>query len=245
MKEVLILEDKKETRELLAKIVKEIDANVLIYEVEDEKEAADIALKRQIDVFLIDIILHPQKQGDVAGGEFAQNIRSIKKYYFTPIIIITSLYDPKVSMYSSIHCYEFVEKPFDIKKLQDSIQKALCYDAIREEKKVIFRREGMLELLSLHEIIYFESVGHKLYVNALNGKRELPYQTCQELLHKLNDERFVQCRRGTIVNLEYITGIDIVNRYIYLNADTNIIEMGPIHKKKFLQSVREWGITII
>ena len=74
MKEVLILEDKSETRKVLAGLVKEVHSDAVIYEAADEKTAYDIAMKRTIDLFLVDIILHPQQHDDVSGGEFAQNI---------------------------------------------------------------------------------------------------------------------------------------------------------------------------
>ena len=96
MKEVLILEDKSETRKVLAGLVKEVRSDAVIYEAADEKTAYDIAMKRTIDLFLVDIILHPQQHDDVSGGEFAQNIRKVDKYLFTPILIITSMYDPKM-----------------------------------------------------------------------------------------------------------------------------------------------------
>ena len=56
MKEVLILEDKSETRKVLAGLVKEVRSDAVIYEAADEKTAYDIAMKRTIDLFLVDII---------------------------------------------------------------------------------------------------------------------------------------------------------------------------------------------
>ena len=46
MKEVLILEDKSETRKVLAGLVKEVHSDAVIYEAADEKTAYDIAMKR-------------------------------------------------------------------------------------------------------------------------------------------------------------------------------------------------------
>ena len=134
MKEVLILEDKSETRKVLAGLVKEVHSDAVIYEAADEKTAYDIAMKRTIDLFLVDIILHPQQHDDVSGGEFAQNIRKVDKYLFTPILIITSMYDPKMCMYSSVHCYQFIEKPFDFEKVKQII-KNICdnYDLVLKD----------------------------------------------------------------------------------------------------------------
>ena len=67
MKEVLILEDKSETRKVLAGLVKEVRSDAVIYEAADEKTAYDIAMKRTIDLFLVDIILHPQQHDPVGN----------------------------------------------------------------------------------------------------------------------------------------------------------------------------------
>ena len=58
MKEILILEDKKQTRLALAQMVKEVDPNAEIYAFAREEEAYAAAMKRSIDLFLLDIILH-------------------------------------------------------------------------------------------------------------------------------------------------------------------------------------------
>lgn len=246
MKEVLILEDKEETRKTLALLVKEVQADVVIYEAAEEKTAYEIAMKRSIDLFLVDIILHPQMQDDVSGGDFAKNIRTVQKYLFTPIVIITSMYDPKMCMYSSIHCYKFIEKPFDLKKVKQTIQEAIRYHT--EDKKnrvVIFRADGMLDMVIVQEIIFIESVEHKLCITTVSGKINVPYKTCNKILDELGCDDFVQCRRGVIVNLSYIEKVDPVNRFIYLRESKEVIEIGPILKKLFIKKVMERGIEII
>ena len=138
MKEVLILEDKEEARKALAHLVKEVETSAVIYEAAGEEEAYAIAMKHTIDLFLVVIILHPQTMSDQSGADFAQEIRAVEKYLFTPIIIITSLYDPKMCMYSSIHCYRFIEKPFDPEKVKETIREAIKYHTVNTKKKNIY-----------------------------------------------------------------------------------------------------------
>ena len=232
MKEVLILEDKSETRKVLAGLVKEVHSDAVIYEAADEKTAYDIAMKRTIDLFLVDIILHPQQHDDVSGGEFAQNIRKVDKYLFTPILIITSMYDPKMCMYSSVHCYQFIEKPFDFEKVKQTIQEAIRYETVQEkDRSLMFRTEGMLEMIAVSEIVYVESVNHRL-----------EYKTCNSLLKELDSDNFVLCKRGVIVNLEFVKKVDTVNRYILLADDFGSLEIGPILKNDFIKKMKARGI---
>ena len=67
MTKVLILEDKWQSREVLVRMVEEIDAGSALFAVANEDEAYAIAMKRSIDVFLVDIILHPERTGDSRG----------------------------------------------------------------------------------------------------------------------------------------------------------------------------------
>lgn len=193
--------------------------------------------------FLVDIILHPQQHDDVSGGEFAQNIRKVDKYLFTPILIITSMYDPKMCMYSSVHCYQFIEKPFDFEKVKQTIQEAIRYETVQEkDRSLMFRTEGMLEMIAVSEIVYVESVNHRLEIVTTSGRIEIPYKTCNSLLKELDSDNFVLCKRGVIVNLEFVKKVDTVNRYILLEDDFGSLEIGPILKNDFIKKMKARGI---
>ena len=74
MKEVLILEDKEESRRILEELVKQVQPDADVYAVSSEDEVYAIAMKRTIDLFLVDIILHPETMGDQSGANFMQNL---------------------------------------------------------------------------------------------------------------------------------------------------------------------------
>lgn len=246
MKEVLILEDKEETRKMLAYLVKAVEPDASVYEASDEKEAYEIVMKRTIDLFLVDIILHPEEKGDVSSGHFARNIRSVDKYLFTPIIIITSMYDPKMYMYSTVHCYKFIEKPFDMEKVKKTIGEAIRYRTERKkDSPAIFRVDGVLEMAIIGEIVYIESTDHKLTVRTTKEEFEIPYKTCNRVLEELDCDDFTLCKRGIIVNLEYVRKVDPVNRFVHLSDKFGTLEIGPILKKEFMKKVRERGIEVI
>lgn len=43
--------------------------------------------------------------------------------------------------------------------------------------------------------------------------------TCKEFLNDVNDERFVQCQRGTIVNIDFIKSINTKeNVYFFIDV---------------------------
>lgn len=240
MTKVLILEDKRQSRELLVRLVKEIDPGADVYALDNEEEAYVIAIKKNIDVFLVDIILHPEKTGDQSGAVFASNIRSIERYLFTPVIFITTLYDAKMSMFSTVQCYGFIEKPFDLEKTKKMIATAMRYHTTeRREKTFIFHTDGLVGAVPVDDIIYLESRGHKLYVHTTRDNIVLPYRSCKRIMEEIDSDNFEMCNRGTVVNMSFIKRIDSPGRYLYLRGIENAIKIGPVLKKKFMERFRD------
>ncbi len=240
MKEVLIVEKHKKTRAVLENIVRQVDAGARIFSMANEEEAYAISLRVSIDVFLIDVALHPGKRGgDQSGAELAYNIRNIEKYQFTPIIIISDLYDLKLTMYSDVHCYKFVEKPFDVQMVRKALQKAIRYrtDDSRD-RSVFFHINGMLEAVCVKDIKYAFNRGKKLHVGTSDGVYIIPYKSCISLLEELDSDYFLQCSRQSFVNVWQIRRIDPVNRYIYIKGDDTVLEIGTVMKKKFMERIR-------
>ena len=239
MKEVLIVEEKEETRNELVKLVKEVKPDAVVYETSDENEAYVIA----IDLFITDIVLHSGKPGgDNSGADFAINIRTIEKYSFVPIIILSSLYDYKMRMFSIVHCYQFIEKPFDSENVKTVIESAIRYTTKDNRKKyVYFRSNGLLEAVLLDDILYIESRNHQMTVYTINDSFMIPYKTCNKMLMELDSDDFTLCNRRTIINIERIKSVDKVNRYIYMKDIDTVLEIGPVMKKQFLEELRKRG----
>ncbi|MCI8363346.1 MAG: response regulator transcription factor [Eubacterium sp.] len=238
MKEILILEDKKAARDALIQIVKEVDPNAVIYAFAGEEEAYAAVMKRSIDLFLVDIILHPEIMGDQSGAYFAQNIRTIEKYRFTPIVILTSLYDPKMHMYASVHCYRFIEKPFDREKVRQTVWEAMKYHTPdKRDQNIIFHMDGLLQMIPVREIVYIQSREHVLNITTIDDNFTIPNKSCKVMLEELDCEDFTKCNRGTIVNLSYIKKVDSVNRYIYLKGSSDVLQIGSIMKKSFMDKL--------
>lgn len=240
VKEVLIVEDKEIERKTLANIIENIDPDAEIYEAKNETEAYVIAMKTTIDVFLVDIILHPEYTGDKAGIEFAQNIRTVRKYRFTPIIIVTSLYDEKMSIFSAVRYYSFIEKPFDFEKVRKTISDAMCYQTENEiDRKYIFHVDGLLHSIKIQDIYYIESKHHRLNLVTEQETYHIPYKSCKTILSELDTPDFIQCNRGTIVNVNRIRKVDSYKRLIYFDDIDDCVEIGSVMKKIFLEEFTE------
>lgn len=88
MRSVLIVEDNEKAMESLRKIA--VSLNAIVYTADNSADAYRIACQHNIDIFLVDIILNPQIQGDVSGSKFVLDIKEMPRYARAIVIFITS-----------------------------------------------------------------------------------------------------------------------------------------------------------
>lgn len=227
------MEDNLAAREHLLGIVGEVDGENEVHSFDNTKDAYQCAMEKTIDLFLIDIILDTSHPGDVSGLKFAENIREVASYRFTPIIFITSLEDSKLYTYEKLHCYSFIEKPFDEEKVKQAVAQCLKFPAGgKGNKTLFFRKEGIILAVEREDITYAESREHIMHIHT---RREdvlkIPYLTLKKLLEEVDSVDFIQCSRNTVVNRTYIQDVDIPNRMIRLKDSYGVVEIGVMFKK--------------
>lgn len=66
MKRILILEDNVKTLTSLEKMIREISPEIITFPVQTYEEACICAVKQQIDIFILDIILNTKQPGDTS-----------------------------------------------------------------------------------------------------------------------------------------------------------------------------------
>lgn len=239
MKNVLILEDNLITAETLKNIVAGSGTDINVLVADTSEKAYALAMENNIELMLIDIVLDNEISGDVSGMKFARNIRTVENYKFTPIIIITSLEDPKLYAYSEIHCYSYIEKPYAAEKVKAVVKEALQYkNATRNNAKYIYRFQGIFYSINTDEIILVENKGKEVYIYTAYEKIPIPYISLGKLLKELDSDDFIQCNRNNIVNKKYIEYIDSVNRLIKMKGIVRQIDIGVTLKKKVLTELK-------
>ncbi len=232
MKKILILEDNLTTLTNLSHIVQDISAKNVVYPFHKIKDAYQCAMDRVIDLFIVDIILDRSRPGDSSGLAFVENIRKINHYEFTPIIFVTSLEDAKLYTYENLHCYSFIEKPFDVNRLKKQVEQCLRFEESRSTSKTLyFRKDGIILAVEREDIVYVESIHHIMHIHTKQGDvLEIPYITLKKLLDDLDSASFIQCSRSTIVNKKFIHNLDIPNRVIQLKDGAGRVEIGITFK---------------
>ena len=238
MKKILILEDNLAALEHLAGIVRELDTRNALYTFTNIKDAYQCAMERTIDLFLVDIILDTSHPGDASGLKFVENIRRIEHYSFTPIIFITSLEDARSYTYENLHCYSFIEKPFNVNRVKLAVEQCLRFPGNAPNTKTLyFRRDGIILAVGRDEIVYAESIDHIMHIHTKQGDvLKIPYITIKKLLEETDSLDMIQCSRNTIINKNFVQNVDIPNRIIQLKGDFGRVEIGIMFKKSVKES---------
>ncbi len=239
MKTILIVEDNAASAEMLEQVVYKVNSGIRVRRASSFEEAYMIAAKSSISLFLIDIILKNDNPGDISGLRFADAVRGMRQYRHTPIIFVTGLEDPQLYAYSELHCYYYIEKPYDLEKAERIIEEALEIPSAGSEQSVFFRKDGIFYKRNISEVMYIENTRGGQTVHFTDGDIQLQYKPCKVILEELNSEKMVQCSRNAIINVDFIDYIDSINRLIKLRGREEQIEIGIRFKKKFLENVLE------
>lgn len=233
VKKILILEDNNSVVNSIERMIQKIPVKSSVFSFNNLKDAYQCALEKDIHLFIVDIILGINKPGDASGLKFIEAIRQIEKYYFIPVIIITSLEDSKLYTYEKLHCYSFIEKPFDAMRLQELVEKCVQFPhQAKENKTLYFRKDGVIFAVGREDIVYAETVNHVMHIyTAQKDLMKIPYITLKRLMEDADSPDLIQCSRQTVVNKAFIHNVDIPNRMIHLKKNYGDIEIGIRYKK--------------
>lgn len=238
-KNILVVEDSEYYMNLICNTLSKI-SDINIYKATCSAEAYKYAMEMSISVFIVDLILNTNVLGDVSGIKFIERMRTIEKYKFVPVIITTSLEDPKLHSYSYLHCYRYFEKAFDTNELVETVLEVLKYESPKEKTKIIYyKREGLLFSINTNDIIYIENCNRFIKYHCVDGIHTAPYQSCKKIIQEMESTDFIQCSKNTIVNRKYILCVDSINRYITLMNEYGTLDIGPRMKKEFMNRLKK------
>ena len=237
---VLILEDNENVQILLRKIFASLEIHSSLFITDSIREAYAAAVDDFIDLFVVDIVLDHGRSTDVSGITFVERIRTIEHYKLIPVVFITGLEDPKLYAYSQLHCYSYLEKPFDFRKTVNLFREILKYTRIRPEitENFYFRKDGVLYSVETRKIVFIEIRAKKLYLKCEDDLVILPYVPLSRFAKDLDPRYFLQCSRSTIVNRRYISSVDTVNNYISLKRELGRLDIGRVMKSEFMNRLR-------
>ena len=234
MTKILILEDNIECLSAIVAMVKRVSDRVSAVPVNSLEEARR-ALKdaqQPFQAFFLDINLNVSDNDDTSGITFAKEIRMIKQYAFTPIVMITSIANMELRAYRELHCYQYLIKPYNEDDIKQLVGKLLFMSQSGETRDayVLVKKSGVNYKLFCKDIVCIRAVPRGVNFVLTNEEIKIPYTTIKQLLEKLPKEKFIQVHRMCIINQDYIDYVDMVNGLINMKNGIQA-EIGVTYKK--------------
>jgi DNA-binding LytR/AlgR family response regulator len=81
------------------------------------------------------------------------------------------------------------------------------------------RKHHTLHRVNLIEVIYFNAEGNYCYVHVEGGRKHAIKISLRQLLMKLPEEIFVRIHKSYIVNINYLTKLDLKERNAYVQDE--------------------------
>ncbi len=228
MSKILIVEDNTATAKRLKQFIHNIDPSLESIVYSKAGEAYQFAEKETVSLFVIDIQL-----ADYKGTNLASQLRSLPEYKYTPIIFETAVAGEELFAYRDLKCYGFLIKPFTESEFRSVFSEALgLSEQMRNPSKTIQieQKQFILEY-NINDIVYLEAFGKKIAIHTSSkslGIKEdmISGYTLAGIYALIDDPAFVQCHKSYIINRNYITKIDKVNRQIILRGFKQTVPVG-------------------
>lgn len=222
LKRVLVVEDNSLIRHGLVNIFESIDEKIQIFQTGYAEEAFTICKENCINLILLDLNLL-----DYSGLELAKQIRTIKSYFITPIIFVTAFPTKELEAFKTIHCYDYIIKPFIISEVKQQLKNILNLAVmdIEEKKMIKLEQKSFLDEIYQEDIICIEVKYKTLYITTINGVSTYKSYTLNQIMDMLS-ENFLRCHRSYIINRNFIKGIDKANNLIELKGIKEKIPYG-------------------
>lgn len=237
MRKILIVEDKKSTRDGLIRMAYNINSSIQVLETGYASEALDFSINNHIIAFFLDIQLE-----DYSGLELAKQIRKIKVYEFTPIIFITAMPTRELEAFRQIHCYDYIIKPYTQNELERVFRKILVdyvSSATKENHEKLFLEfKGYTQLIALKDIMYIEYLNRKIVINTKNETIQYIHMSMKKFKTMLPDN-YIQIHQSIIVNSKYIKTVELSTQCMRLIGEEKVLPIGRSYIKEVGERICE------
>ncbi len=211
----IIIDDEELARERIRRFLDENDNFKVIAECRNGKEAIDAINKTKPELIFLDIQM-PGMDGFEVLNHLKENI---------PYVIFVTAYDEFAVKAFEVQALDYLLKPFDRKRFNQSIERALKqinnnddnqvnkklldllkYVNTNEQKypeRFIVKQSGKISFVPVDELIFLEATGNYIKLVTSNGSYLLR-ETMNNIEKKLSPEKFMRIHRSFIVKIEMI-----------------------------------------
>lgn len=217
MIKAILVEDEPIAVEIISNFIKSLDGIELVAVERDAVSAVQWIYKNDVDVIFQDINL-PQGNG----------IDLIKSLPNPPAIVFTTAYPEHAVDGFELNAIDYLVKPIAYERFKIAVEKVKEKLSIGTNTKLTFKANNRTYIIDRSDIIFFQSAGDYVKVNAVDLK--LVVNTTMKQLESLK-QPFLRVHKSFIVNTQFVEFIE--GNQIKVPGET--IPIGASYKQGVLE----------
>ncbi len=249
-----IVDDEDLGRRKISRMLKEDEEVEIVGEFAGGEDAIRAVLELRPELLFLDI-----KMPGIDGFTFLHELSAT----FTPIVIFVTAFDQHAIQAFQVHALDYLLKPFDRGRFQDSLRRAK--EQVRQRRdgsvnqkliellngsntthppspreRIMVKSAGRISFLKTDEIDWIEAQGDYVRLYA-QGRKFLIREKIGEMEQQFSGDRFIRIHRSTIVNVERIKEMQplFYGEYaVILNDGTRLTLSRSFREKVFLRLAR-------
>lgn len=180
-----------------------------LVEITGEAESFEKALE-QISAYQPDLVFVDIEMTDQNGLQLAKRLQELNPI---PSIVFATAYDEFALQAFDLGASDYILKPFDEKRIQQTIEKIILQKTKRNHaistnpKRIAVSLEGRILLIDCDSILYMTSADGKCTIFTDNQAYTIS-ETLTMLEKKLSGSMFLRVHRSYLVNVEHISEIE-------------------------------------
>jgi two-component system, LytTR family, response regulator len=211
---VVIVDDEKPARELIATLLRSVPDVDIVAQCSDGSSAVTEIEKHEPDLVFLDV-----QMPDIDGFEVLASLRTTVR----PLVVFVTAYDRHALQAFQVHAIDYILKPFEYDRLQQAVAHARTrlserdraessdrllrlLEAVKppaEWDRIAVRDNGRVLFVRISDISRIEAEGNYVCVHS-GREKHLHRETMADMEERLNAKRFVRVSRSALVNLEYV-----------------------------------------
>ena len=213
---LLIVDDEPLVRDGIRHGLSRLKEIEIVGEYASGKEAIAAILSQKPDLVLLDVQLH-----DCTGLEV---VEKIGPQNMPPVVFVTA-YDEYAVKAFELNAVDYLLKPFDDTRLQNSIERAIERISLQKHGQLVEKLQALLEtrmvkwperivvrdgerfdLIPVASIEWIESANNYVQLHC-GAKSYLLSESLTHLESRLDPVRFIRIHRGRIINVARVLGV--------------------------------------
>jgi len=207
---ILIVDDESLARQRMRDLLTDLGETDIVGEAVNGSEAIEKTITLKPDLLLIDI-----RMPVMDGLEAAMHLQGIEN---PPMIIFTTAYDEHALEAFEVNAVDYLLKPIRKERLGEALQKAQpvsgeqlkevsrAADSKSARSHISVHMRGRITLIPVQDIIYF--IADNKYVTVRTATEQHLIEESLVSLEEEFSDRFLRIHRGSLVNTDYLRGME-------------------------------------